>query len=287
MDIYYNETHSITFIKISNDSEKTNDIRNTWTNFHLVPSSRPYVITPKPRIQLVSLPRSNRIIDLSEALTNGCAYDSREGDWDFYVDHGEYDSWADYFNEICDYFDGSQFKVILEDQPNYTYFGKVYITKFKSGEDYSVFTIHYNFDAESQESIWNLDYYNYVGFSSIIYDTNGDRMLLQDGSITVRTYLPNIIKVKIVSNKEWNNYYIVWYHPNGWESMKIYNPLRMTKKNSITNSYEHIGYVELKGDREVSNQTLYFGINTTKDTEYNHDSVDLWVYSRNTRNIIY
>ena len=139
MPIYYNKSHSITFMK-------GNMTKNSWTDFHMVPSSRPYVVPPPPRLTFVNLPRSNTILDLTTALTNGVTFDVSEGEWEFYIDHDLWNGWPDSFDTISDFFDGASFTVKLDDQEEHVYYGQIYVSNYVPGEDYSRITLHYIFD---------------------------------------------------------------------------------------------------------------------------------------------
>lgn len=177
MAIYYNGAHAIRFgrfdMNVTNWKNHLTDINristndppnphyegfnwpqsidtHSWNDLCLVPSSRPYIDTPKPRLQFVTLPRSNRILDLSTSLSNDITYEAREGDWEFYVDHDGWDDWSSAYNVLCEYFDGSNFIIELSDHSEVSYFGKLFIGNYKVGDDYSTVSIHYDIDAGSQ-----------------------------------------------------------------------------------------------------------------------------------------
>ena len=139
MSIVYNKSHTITFTKDGVE-------KNSWTDFHMVPSFRPYVVPPPPKFIFVNLPRSNTILDLTTALTNGVTFDVSEGDWEFYIDHDLWNSWSDSYDAISDFFDGSNFTAKLDDQKDYDYYGQIYVSNYIPGEDHSRVTLHYIFD---------------------------------------------------------------------------------------------------------------------------------------------
>lgn len=150
MSIYYNGAHSITFKKWNDLHTYFVSIKNTWRHLHMVPSSRPFVILPNPRIQFANLPRSNKILDLTNSLTTSETYEAREGDWEFIIDHDKWSDWTESFDALSDFFDGSMFKVVLDDQENCEYSGRVYISNYTPNSDYSIATIHYTLDAECE-----------------------------------------------------------------------------------------------------------------------------------------
>lgn len=122
---------------------------NTWADFHLVPSSRPFVIAPNPKVQLISLPRSNKILDLTNALSRDIPYEAREGDWEFIIDHDKYPNWVESFDKLAKYLNGEDVFIVLEDQPNVLYHGRVYADEYSVESNYSTIRIRYNLDVKS------------------------------------------------------------------------------------------------------------------------------------------
>jgi len=149
MSVVYDGIHSITFIR-----EDDSIVRNTWGDFHLVPAARPHIEPPPAQVKMLSLPRSNKILDLTNALTRDVIYDAREGDWEFYIDHDKWKDWTKSFDAYADYFDGSVFYLFLDDEPNYIYHGRVYVADYKPDASYSKIRIHYNLDPIVEEYEW-------------------------------------------------------------------------------------------------------------------------------------
>lgn len=148
MSVYYDGSHSVTFYYTDNGSYYK---KNTWDDFHLVPASRPYVVAPSPNIQLVTLPRSNNVLDVTNALSRDIVYNAREGDWEFYIDHDKWNSWMEAFDTIGDVLNGRAFKIVLEDQPDIRYTGRINLSSYNPGGDYSRVSIHYNIDVIEEE----------------------------------------------------------------------------------------------------------------------------------------
>lgn len=146
MSIVYDGAHSIIFRKYTDISLTQYYDADTWAYFHMVPAARPYIVLPEPRITLLNIPRSNTILDLTNALTNDVTYNASEGDWEFYIDHDKWTDWSEAFDAISEFFDGSVFDVWLSDQLNYSYRGRVYANSYRPGEDYSRINLHYSFD---------------------------------------------------------------------------------------------------------------------------------------------
>lgn len=139
MAIYYNGKHSITFTRISDGV-----VKNTWRDLYLVPSTRPSIAPPNPKIQMIVLPRSNVVLDLTNSLSKNIIYEGCEGKWDFYIDHDRWPHWADAFDAIGGFFDGTMFRVTLEDDPENYYTGIIKINGYSPDASYSKVTIDYN-----------------------------------------------------------------------------------------------------------------------------------------------
>lgn len=128
--------HSLTFY---NGSTKV----NTYSDWHLVAESRPLVVPPTPKTKYLDIPGGNGKLDLSTILTGFPVYENREGDWKFYVLNG-YGEWQNRFSAIMTYIQGQELKMVLEDDPNYYYKGRFYVSAWDSEPSYSKITIKYS-----------------------------------------------------------------------------------------------------------------------------------------------
>lgn len=117
--------------------------KNTWDNWHIVPSSRPVFNPPKQKKNTLDIQGGNGIIDLSESLTGYPVYNNREGSFEFIV-MNDYKPWQETYSDICDYIHGRKMKAVLEDDPHYYYEGRFSVNDWKSDKDWSKITIDYN-----------------------------------------------------------------------------------------------------------------------------------------------
>lgn len=117
--------------------------KNTWDDWHLVPTSRPLVPPPSVNASYVTIPGSNGALDLTEALTGYPTYTNRTGSWEFLVLNG-YGEWYARYSEIMAYLHGKKFRAILDDDPNYYYEGRFAVDSWASNKDWSRITINYN-----------------------------------------------------------------------------------------------------------------------------------------------
>lgn len=135
--------------------------RNTFTEWGMVPTSRPVVSPPEVKTTYVNLPASNGILDYSDLLMGSVPFGQREGSWEFALRPGR--TWASVYSSIMNYLHGRRHTVILEDDPAFQYSGRLSVNAWKSDPKYSLITIDYNLDpfkqsiVSSEENDWYWD----------------------------------------------------------------------------------------------------------------------------------
>ena len=158
--------HSITFGKLVNfNGTSIIKGKNTWDDWHLIPSSRPLVNPPSPNLNIVSIPGSNNVINLSNVLTGNTTYSWRSGSWSLIAENG-FKAWHVLYTEIMKYLHGKSYKCVLEDDLEHYYDGFFRVTGWDSGPNYSTITIDYNlypfkFYLESAQEPWKWDPFNF------------------------------------------------------------------------------------------------------------------------------
>ncbi len=139
--------HSITF-----DFGEKNK-KNTWDDWHLVPTSRPVFNPPAQKVKTIDIPGGDGVIDLSQALTGYPVFQNRAGSFEFIVPNGfepweagkiEQTPWHSVYSEIMDLIHGQSLRAILEDDPEYFYEGRFTVNSWKSQKDWSRITIDYS-----------------------------------------------------------------------------------------------------------------------------------------------
>ena len=169
--IQYYGAHSIDFFGNLNDRGTLN-AKNTWRDWHLVPSSKQYVAPAEPEFNIVKIPGSNRILDLTDYLTGAPAYSERSGEWEFIVD---LDYWKD-SNYAYAYFlaniHGAKLYCELQDFPGAVYSGRFSIKEFESSESFPIIKIGYTISPRvkvvtSQDNSGNDVYSNEVTKESV------------------------------------------------------------------------------------------------------------------------
>lgn len=124
--------------------------KNTWDDWHLVPSSRPVFNPPTLKTKTLEIPGGDGVIDLSEALTGYPVYSNRTGSMEFIVVNDFYEpvkthqEWYEVYSNIMDYLHGQQLQAFLEDDKEYYYEGRFTVNNWKSDKNHSIITIDYD-----------------------------------------------------------------------------------------------------------------------------------------------
>lgn len=118
---------------------------NTWTDFHIAPKERLSVATPPVKTNYVEIPGMNGSLDYTEVLAGEPLYGNRTGSWEFIVVNG-FAAWYSIYDQMRTLLHGKKVNVILREQPNYIYTGRLELDQWKSEEHNSSITINYNFN---------------------------------------------------------------------------------------------------------------------------------------------
>lgn len=117
--------------------------KNTWDDWHLIPSSRPLFLPPDVKTNYVDIPGTDGHADITEALTGEVLYKNRQGSIEFYVANG-YQEWEYLYSEIMNYLHGQKMRAYLEDDPGFYYEGRFSVSKWESNKYRSTIVIEYN-----------------------------------------------------------------------------------------------------------------------------------------------
>lgn len=161
--------------------------KNTYDDWHLVPSSRPLFAPPPVKTNYVDLPGTNGKLDLTDVLNGRPVYDNRTGSMEFIVLNG-YGEWQNRYSEISNYLHGKKMKAVLEDDPAWYYEGRFSVNEWRSEKDWSRIVIDYNVYPYKKEVIdsiepWKWDPFNFEEgiireFKDIVVlDVNGGAVL--------------------------------------------------------------------------------------------------------------
>ena len=143
MTVQYDGLHSITFY-----NKDLGGAKHSWRDFHLIPSSRPFIAMPEPKTAIITIPGTNKRIDITEHLAPTLLYEKRTGDWSFIIVHDLWKSWSEAFETIAQFIHGQSITVTLDDDKLYSYTGTLTISNYQPEKEYSTITIHYELDYE-------------------------------------------------------------------------------------------------------------------------------------------
>lgn len=162
---------AITFTSVNDDSK----IRNTWDDWHLIPSSRPLVVPPNTKTNFVDIPGADGSLDYTEILS-GVKFENREGTWEFIVENG-HQEWFVLYKDILGFLNGKRFKIELESDPGYYYFGRMFVDGWtsSSSDKHSTVTFKYIIEpykyptASTEGYDWLWDELQFVKIYEIYY----------------------------------------------------------------------------------------------------------------------
>lgn len=146
--------HSITF-----------GSKNTWDDWHLIPTSRPVFNPPSVKTSAIEIPGGDGALDLTTSLAGRPLYKNRTGSQEFYVENG-YRDWSQLYSEIMGYLHGQKMRAVLEDDPAYYYEGRFAVNAWKSNKERSVIVIDYDVNPYKQDVLgtdeqWIWDTFNF------------------------------------------------------------------------------------------------------------------------------
>lgn len=136
--------YSITFGNISDEGLFV-PVANTWDDWHLIPSSRPTIVTPQPVTNFIKIPGAAGTLDLSDYLRGVPELRARDGSIEFYVENG-YEEWTDIRKKIHNVITGQSIKMVLEDDPGFYYQGRVIFSNWNPLAGHSTVTLQYHLD---------------------------------------------------------------------------------------------------------------------------------------------
>lgn len=152
--VFYNGEHSITF-----------GDKNTWTDWHLIPTSKPQINPPSIKVKQVDIPGVHGMIDLTTVLTGYPVYSNRTGSLDFILAPG-FEYWENAKTIVMEYLRGRNMNMYLSDDPDHFYHGTFSVSSLKSDARNNGLTIDYDLypfkhDLVASDDDWLWDPFNF------------------------------------------------------------------------------------------------------------------------------
>lgn len=116
---------------------------NTWSDWHLIPSSRPVIAAAMERTKFVTVGGRSGVLDYSQTLSGRPVFDDRTGSIEFYVEN-DYWEWETAYVTICETLQGKRVQLALEDNPAHYYEGLLYVDKWASDKGHSKINLKYD-----------------------------------------------------------------------------------------------------------------------------------------------
>ena len=174
--------------------------KNTWMDWHLVPTERPSIAPPEVITKTVEIPGMGDL-DLTESLTGYPAYKNRTGSITFMV-MNDYENWHDIYQKMCSYLHGRKLYMSYEEDPGYFYRGRFTVEAYEAGDNNSEITINYELEP------YKHDYNNgtFVGGYWDIFDFDTDNRLGFTYDISRVIDVNSDTYTTIAYNSDWGNF---------------------------------------------------------------------------------
>lgn len=105
--------------------------KHSYRAYGLLLKEYPIFTAPKPKTKLIEVPGSDAVIDLTESLTGKVPYGTRKGIFEFTVMGGR-SKWPAVYAALLNDLHGKRMQIVLDDDPNYFYLGRVEIDSWAS-----------------------------------------------------------------------------------------------------------------------------------------------------------
>lgn len=118
----------------------------TFGTFHsyrawgLMLTKMPFVSPPEADEKLITVPGSNVVIDLTEALAGTVTYRPREIRCEFVTVENR-EKWAELYSEILNALHGKRMEIVLDNDPDYYYVGRISVGEFEPDRKTAALTI--------------------------------------------------------------------------------------------------------------------------------------------------
>lgn len=117
---------------------------HSYKDFGLVPTSKPVINLPSPKLEYLDIPRRQGEIDITESLTGEVIYEMRTGFFEFLVSDTE--KWQEVYRKLLSTVHSKRTNLVLDTEKDYVYQGMLWVSEFKSDKNYSLITLDYKLE---------------------------------------------------------------------------------------------------------------------------------------------
>lgn len=118
--------------------------KNTWKDWGLASATRLYVSPPDVKTEYVDISVMNGSLDFTDSISEEERYKERSGEWEFIVQSKK--SWATVFSQVSNYCNGKRRRIVLEDDSEHFYLGRVWVNNWKTEKIFSRIVLNYKVD---------------------------------------------------------------------------------------------------------------------------------------------
>ena len=165
---YFAKDYSVSFgelVSKTHNGKRYTDFQvyaNTWTDWHLLSTTRQAIVSPEVSTKYVDIPGSDFPVDMTTWLTGRPQYGMRTGSLQFIVDN-DHEHWTAIREKMIRTLHGKKLKMRLTDDPSYYYEGRFAVGNWETGVNYSSISISYRLypykyrinEEGSTEMIWD------------------------------------------------------------------------------------------------------------------------------------
>lgn len=171
--------------------------KHTWRDFGLVMNSRPEISPPAPKTVYIEIPASDGKLDLTESLTGDVKYQNRTITCTFTV-VGNRERWADCYSTLQAAMHGKRMRIVMDDDPDYFYIGRVQINAWKSSKRTAEIVVEadvepYKCDMQSAVEDWEWDTFDFETgvireWASLVVDGSLEVLIIGSSKKVVPTF---------------------------------------------------------------------------------------------------
>lgn len=157
--------------------------KHSFRDWKLLLSERPKISPPAVKTNYIDIPGGDGHIDATEALTGDVKYETRTIECTFATIQAR-KKWPNLYSDILDYLHGQRMKIILDEDPDFYYIGRVSVNEWKSSEKYSTIVIDGEVEPYKHELFGSLDDWEWDSFNFENGIIREYKNLTVDGNLT-------------------------------------------------------------------------------------------------------
>ena len=153
--------HGATFLDMETEGGK-----RTFEDWNLIPKRKLYIDPPEVKMNMIDIPGGDGYLDATEAPDGRVHYGQRTASWEFHVTREKRAFYHYVYSSIMNYVHGRNMRIILDDDPEYFYVGRVSVNQFLSEEMDATIVLDitaqpYKYEIALSTEDWKWDPFNF------------------------------------------------------------------------------------------------------------------------------